>query len=434
MKKICLISLGCAKNLVDSEIILGMLNDIDVSITKNKYEADVFLLNTCAFLEESRIETLQIIDELKQFNKPLVVLGCYSERYKDKLESQDNIYFVPISRYAELHLLLSKILKTNVAIFNPLRRKYATLPFSAYLRISEGCNNFCSFCAIPLIRGRFKSRPLEEVLEEAKLLNKLGKKEITIISQDTTNYGRCLRNRPKLITLLEELVKFESFESIRLLYLYPSDLNDELINFIKNNPKMVPYFDLPFQHASNRILRLMNRRGKKEDYIDLIKRIREAIPHAILRATFIVGFPGETKEDVEELATFIKEIKFNHIGVFTYSKEEGTRSYAMEPHIKEEEKNKRKDYLMNLQKSISLNKNMALIGQKMSGYVIYHEKNKGRYLMRTYFNAPDEIDGNIYLYSNNTFEIGDKLDIEITSAFIYDLIASPLVKEENEVV
>lgn len=197
---------------------------------------------------------------------------------------------------------------------------------------------------------------------------------------------------------------------------------------------MVPYFDLPFQHASNRILRLMNRRGKKEDYIDLIKRIREAIPHAILRATFIVGFPGETKEDVEELATFIKEIKFNHIGVFTYSKEEGTRSYAMEPHIKEEEKNKRKDYLMNLQKSISLNKNMALIGQKMSGYVIYHEKNKGRYLMRTYFNAPDEIDGNIYLYSNNTFEIGDKLDIEITSAFIYDLIASPLVKEENEVV
>lgn len=434
MKKICLISLGCAKNLVDSEIILGMLNDIDVSITKNKYEADVFLLNTCAFLEESRIETLQIIDELKQFNKPLVVLGCYSERYKDKLESQDNIYFVPISSYAELHLLLSKILKTNVAIFNPLRRKYATLPFSAYLRISEGCNNFCSFCAIPLIRGRFKSRPLEEVLEEAKLLNKLGKKEITIISQDTTNYGRGLRNRPKLITLLEELVKFESFESIRLLYLYPSDLNDELINFIKNNPKMVPYFDLPFQHASNRILRLMNRRGKKEDYIDLIKRIREAIPHAILRATFIVGFPGETKEDVEELATFIKEIKFNHIGVFTYSKEEGTRSYAMEPHIKEEEKNKRKDYLMNLQKSISLNKNMALIGQKMSGYVIYHEKNKGRYLMRTYFNAPDEIDGNIYLYSNNTFEIGDKLDIEITSAFIYDLIASPLVKEENEVV
>ena len=303
----------------------------------------------------------------------------------------------------------------------------------AHIYELASCNNFCSFCAIPLIRGRFKSRPLEEVLEEAKLLNKLGKKKLQLFAR-YYKFGRVCEIDLKLITLLEELVKFESFESIRLLYLYPSDLNDELINFIKNNPKMVPYFDLPFQHASNRILRLMNRRGKKEDYIDLIKRIREAIPHAILRATFIVGFPGETKEDVEELATFIKEIKFNHIGVFTYSKEEGTRSYAMEPHIKEEEKNKRKDYLMNLQKSISLNKNMALIGQKMSGYVIYHEKNKGRYLMRTHFNAPDEIDGNIYLYSNNTFEIGDKLDIEITSAFIYDLIASPLVKEENEVV
>lgn len=426
MKKLCLISLGCAKNLVDSEIILGMLEGIDIFITNKKEEADVFLLNTCAFLEESRIETLKIIDELKQFNKPLVVLGCYSERYKDKLENLDNIYFVPISRYAEFHLLLSKILKTNVNSFNPLRRKYATLPFSAYLRISEGCNNFCSFCAIPLIRGRFKSRPLKEILEEAKLLNELGKKEITIISQDTTNYGRDLQKRPKLITLLEELVKFEGFESIRLLYLYPSDLSDELITFIKRNPKMVPYFDLPFQHASNRILRLMNRRGKKEDYIKLINRIRLEIPHAILRATFIVGFPGETREDIEELAAFIKEIEFNHIGVFTYSKEEGTRSYAMESHINEEEKNKRKDYLMNLQKSISLKKNMALIGQKMSGYIIYYEKNKGRYLMRTYFNAPDEIDGNIYLYSNNKFEIGDKLDIEITSAFIYDLIARPL--------
>ena len=422
MKKVGLISLGCAKNRVDSEIILAMLQGANIEITNNLDDADVVIINTCGFIKSSQDESFEVISSVYKTKKQVLIAGCLVKRFEEEIKERfPNAFVVGISNYDKLHLTLEEIFHTKVASFNPMQRVYTTLPFSAYLRISEGCNNNCAFCAIPLIRGRFRSRPLSEVVKEAQELVKSGKKEIVIISQDTTRYGSDLEGDVNLLTLLKELVKIKGIVSLRLLYLYPKDVTFELVNFIASNPLIAPYFDLPFQHAGNKVLRSMYRRDTLEYSKNLINYIRLKIPHAIIRTTFIVGFPGETEDDFKTLLDFIKEVKFNHLGVFTYSRELGTKAYDFTDQVPEDVKNRRKEIVMETQKGISLTNNINLIGRELKGFITSYNTRLKMYEVRTYFSAPDNIDGTIFLRTNEKLSVGDPVLIKITKAFVYDL-------------
>lgn len=324
MTKIGLISLGCAKNLVDSEIILAMFNSPDFQIVNTIEDSDIIVVNTCGFIEDSKKESIENILDVLRYKKKVVVTGCLVERYKEELKEsipEVNLW-VGIKDYPNFHLLLKNLIedKKEINAFDPFSRLLSTPSFMAYLRISEGCNNCCTYCAIPLIRGRFRSRNLNDLLLEAHSLADKGIKELVLISQDTTRYGSDLPNNISIITLLDELTKFRQFSSIRLLYLYPDEISDELIEFIKNHPVVKPYFDIPFQHSSNAILKAMHRRGNKEEYLNLIDKIRHALPNAVIRTTYIVGFPGESEEDFMDLMDFTMKCQFDHMGAFTYSK------------------------------------------------------------------------------------------------------------------
>lgn len=423
--KVGLISLGCAKNQVDSEQILGMLSDSGFEIVSSPSLADVIIVNTCGFITSSKEESIDTILEMTKYKKKLVVVGCLVERYLDELKKEipEVDLFIPIREY---HLLKEKINslfedKSVLYEFSYKHRLPVTPPFTAYLRISEGCNNCCTYCAIPLIRGKFRSRLFYEIIEEARMLASRGIKEIVVISQDTTRYGSDFVH-PKTITeLLKALLEIQEFEYIRLLYLYPDEINDDLLYLISTEPRLTPYFDLPIQHASSKILNDMNRRGDKEFLIDLINnRIRKIVPNAIIRTTIIVGFPGETDEDFNELIDFIKFIKFDHLGAFTYSREEGTKSYDFNNQIDESIKEIRYKQLMRVQRVISYNKNKMHIGKEMEGLVIGKHRD-GSYLLRSWWNAPDDIDGNIYFKSDINLEVGQKVKVKITSCYEYDL-------------
>ncbi|MCF0118067.1 MAG: 30S ribosomal protein S12 methylthiotransferase RimO [Bacilli bacterium] len=425
MYKVGLISLGCAKNLVDSEMILGMLNASNFEIVNSIEESDVVIVNTCGFIDASKKESIEnILDVVKYENKKVVVTGCLVERYLDELkESIPEVdLWVPIREYKNINNLLMNLLKGSIVLpMSPFERLRATAKYMAYLRISEGCNNCCSYCAIPLIRGPFRSRPLKDLIKEAGILADDGIKELVLISQDTTRYGSDLNDGTTVVTLLKEMLKFNEFISIRLLYLYPDEITDELIDFIKDNPRIAPYFDIPLQHSSNSVLKGMLRRGSEESYRELINKIREKIPHAIIRTTYIVGFPGETDDDFVNLVKFTKDMKFDHMGAFKYSREDGTKSYDYPNQVDEKLKAGRLNFIMDVQKKISYEKNKAHIGETMEGIVTgFNEKTK-LYSLRSYWNAPDDIDGSITFKSNKELEIGDVVKVTIKSAFIYDL-------------
>ena len=297
--------------------------------------------------------------------------------------------------------------------------------FSTYIKISEGCDNFCAFCAIPAIRGRFVSYPIEEIANYAKKAANSGSKEIVLIGQDPTSYGKDIKDKNiNLVSLLKELDKIENISKIRLLYLYPDGITDELIDFIKTHKKMSHYFDIPIQHCSTKILKLMNRRDTKKTTEILFNKIKKEIPDAILRTTLIVGFPGETTKEFNELLTFINKYKFNHLGCFTYSKEENTKAYFLPHQVRENTKFKRKDILMKNQAKISYELNKDLIGRKFSAFVT--KVNSEDYFVRCDYNAPDDIDGNIILKTDKKHNVGDIVEIEITHAFVYDLIAKDI--------
>lgn len=423
-KKVCLISLGCSKNLVDSEHILGLLKDDGYKITTNEKEADIIIINTCGFISSSKKESINTILEKINKKSKVVVTGCLVERYINELKKEipEVDLYIPIRDYYRFNELLSSLdddIKDNKGILDS-NRVVTTGPFSAYLRIGDGCDNNCAYCAIPLIRGKYKSRPLDEIIKEAYYLKDLGYKEIIVLEQDTTKYGIDLEGDIDIVTLLKELLKIEEFEYIRLLYLYPDEIKDELIDLIAKEARLTPYFDIPIQHSESHILKKMNRRGDKEFLRNLFIKIRNKIPNAVLRTTLLVGFPSETEEDINNLNEFIKEIEFDHLGVFTYSKEEGTKSYNFKNHIKEEVKQKRKDMLMKTQQSISYKRNKNHIGEIMEGLIIKKESNY--YLFRSYWNAPDDIDGNIYIKSDRPLEIGEKVKVKITNAYVYDLL------------
>ncbi|MFA7076140.1 MAG: 30S ribosomal protein S12 methylthiotransferase RimO [Candidatus Izemoplasmatales bacterium] len=427
--KIGFISLGCAKNLVDSEMILAMLENAGCEIIQDPSEADVIFVNTCGFIEPAKKESLETIEEMHSYGKKLIVTGCYAERYKEKLLKEmpyiDRI--ITLSDYPKIHLILNEIFNKDGLRFMALKyenRLLATSEFSPYVKISEGCNNNCTYCAIPLIRGKFRSRPFDEVLKECEKLIKNGAKEINLISQDTTRFGSDLNKEKKslLPELLNEISKISGVKMIRILYLYPDEITDELIMTVKNNPLVVPYFDIPIQHISSLVLKRMNRRGDENDIRNLFKKIRELIPNAIIRTTYIVGFPGESADDFEKLYNFTEEFKFDRLGVFTYSKEEDTAAYDFPDEISETVKQERLERIMKLQKRISRQKNKSLIGDIHKTLIENYDPETLFYYGRSYAYAPDDIDGMIVFQSDKELNIGEYVDVKISSFYGYDLI------------
>ena len=424
--KVGLVSLGCAKNLVDSEAILALMKNNDFEIVSSPSEADVIIVNTCGFIESSKQESINTILEMASYNALLVVTGCLVQRYKEELEKElpEVDLFVPIRDYDKLGELISEKMKIKkmVGCFDFSSRVLSTPFYTAYLKISEGCNNRCTYCAIPLIRGSFVSYPLENLVNQAKDLASKGVKELVVISQDTTRYGSDFEGQNiTTVTLLKELLKIKEFSYIRLLYLYPDELSDELIELMGKEERLTPYFDLPIQHSSSKLLQSMNRRGDREFLLSLIKKIRDKVPNAILRTTLIVGFPGETEEDIEDLKSFIQEVKFDHLGCFTYSLEEGTVSSTFENQIDEETKQQRYESIMEIQAQISLENNKKRVGQIFKGIIIDYDEEHDDYLFRCAWNAPDDIDGNIYIKSEEPLEEGKEISVVIEDYDTYNL-------------
>ena len=423
MKKIALISLGCEKNLVDSENILGLLVKNHYQIVSNKEDADILIINTCGFIESSKRESIEtILDNINKKAK-VVVTGCLVNRYLDELKKEipEVDLWIPIKDYYRFNKLLATLDEdlTNYEGLNDKYRYVSTGSYSAYLKIGDGCSNCCSYCAIPLIRGPYQSRNYESIISEAKELAKNGYKELIVLQQDTTRYGLDLKNKKTIVDLLKELLLIPGLEYIRLLYLYPDEVTDELIELIAQEERLTPYFDIPIQHSEDHILKAMNRRGDKQYLRNLFNKIRKRIPTAILRTTVMVGFPGETEKDFKNLMKFIEEIKFDHLGAFKYSKEEGTASYNYPHQVRESTKQRRLDALMELQQKISYEQNKKHINEIMTGLVVGKENDY--YLLRSYFNAPDDIDGKILFSSKRNLNEGDKVKVLIKESYVYDL-------------
>ena len=425
MKTVGLVSLGCHKNLVDSENILGLFDRNGYEITNNPKEADIIVVNTCGFIESSKKESIDNILEMTSYGKKVVVTGCLAERYYEELKKEipEVDLYIPIREYKNFNKLLKSIDKDVDSTFgvDDEYRIVSTGPYSAFLKIGEGCDNRCSYCAIPLIRGHFVSRPVKEIIKEAKDLASNGIKEIVILEQDTTKYGIDLKeDKTDIVGLLKELLKIEDFKYIRLLYLYPDEISDELIELIAQEKRLTPYFDVPIQHSEDHILKDMNRRGNKEFLRNLFKKIREKVPNAVLRTTVMVGFPGEKEEDVDELIKFIQEVQFDHLGSFTYSREEDTPSFDFLNQVDEESKEARLDKVMRAQQKVSYHLNRKHIGEVMEGMIIGKENDN--YLLRSYWNAPDDVDGKIFVETNKQLRTGDIVKVKITHAFVYDLM------------
>lgn len=435
--KIYLISLGCAKNKVDSEVIIGnLLANDNIELTLDMSLADLIIINTCAFIESAKVEALNTIFEVldsKEEHQKVMVVGCLSTRYVNEISNliPEVDRFVTIKEYPKLKEIVNSMFTdhpftTEISSFN---RIITGMKESVYVKISEGCNNRCSYCAIPLIRGPFVSKRMEDVIFEVKDLVNEGAYEINLISQDTTNYGIDLYKEYKIVDLLTELEKIEGNFKIRLLYLYPELVSDELIDYIANSEKVMPYFDIPLQHSETRILKSMNRRGDKEFIISLINKIRNKIPNAILRTTMIVGFPGETNEDFNNLIEFVKDIKFDRLGAFSYSPEEDTKGATMDNQIDEEIKTERLEALYLVQDDIALTANEKHLGSLTDVLIIDYDEDSYAYIGRNYAFAPDDIDGFIFVYSQEELSIGDVVKVKILDASINTLSGEVIFDE-----
>lgn len=421
--KINIITLGCSKNLVDSEHLAGILkaNGHETLFDSTKKKFDVAIINTCGFIGDAKEESIDVILEYIEEKKKgnigkIIVFGCLVERYKETLEEE----FVEIDAFFGVNNYLDIATYLNAQIEKDffLQRQPSTPKHFAYLKISEGCDRFCSFCAIPYIRGRHISIPIEELVEEAQCLAKRGVKEIIIIAQDTCNYGKDLYGKVRLVDLLKEIAKIEQIEWIRLQYSYPNDFNDELIEFLATEPKMCKYIDMPLQHINNRLLSSMNRKITGEEIRALINKIREKIPQVCLRTTLIVGYPSESKEEFDELREFVEQTKFDRMGAFTYSAEENTAAFKLEDNISQEEKDERLDALTFLQEGVSLNLNQKKIGKTFK--VLIDRKEGEYYVGRTEFDSP-EVDNEVLISIEEKIKIGNFYQVKITDAVEFDL-------------
>lgn len=429
MYKVGFISLGCSKNLVDTEMIIGLMKNADFEIVNNEKESDIIVINTCGFINDAKEESINTIIEMIEYKnkkcKYIIVVGCLAKRYKQELEKliPEVDLFIGPDEYDNLPQILNDLIQSRE---NEIKGKLAdidrvitTPKYMAYLKIAEGCDNRCTYCAIPAIRGKYISRPIESIIEEAEKLYKEGISELVVIAQDTSKYGIDIYGEYKLDILMEKLAKI-GFAWIRMLYTYPESINKKLIKVIKNNPSICPYFDIPIQHISNSVLKRMGRKTTKEQISQTIKDIRKELPNVVLRTTVMVGFPGETQDDFNELYNFIAEIKFDRLGVFKYSKEENTPAEKLDGHLHHMTKISRYNKIMRLQQKISLENNKEKIGKR---YTMLVENIRGNTILgRTYMDAP-EIDGMVKCSNpdKKNIQLGDYIEIEITDCKEYDL-------------
>lgn len=421
--KVGIVSLGCSKNLIDSQTAMKYLVRAGHEFTNNPKEAEAIIVNTCAFINDAKQESIDAILQMADYKedkcKKLIVMGCLAQRYKQELEEEipEVDRFISIDEYKNLEEILSNELK-------PVKKQpcdiiLATRPWSAYLRIADGCNNRCAFCAIPLIRGKYISESMESILEEARRLEAIGVKEVNIIAQDTTKYGLDRYGKLMLGELLTELNKM-NFHWIRVLYMYPDQLNDQLIDTMASLDKVVPYFDIPVQHGSDRLLRKMRRMGDTKRIKSLINTIRDRFPEATLRTTVIVGFPTETREDFNQLYDFVSEVKWDHLGAFKYSLEENTAAYDMHPRIADRISESRDRKIMSLQQKISQHNAERYLNSVQE--VLVEEKDAFRniYIGRSKHHAPDDIDGHIRFTSERELEPGTFVNVLIEEVNAYD--------------
>ena len=422
--KVGFVSLGCCKNLVDSEQIMGVLRENGHEIVGDPRQADAIVINTCGFIQPAKEESINTIFEMSQYASKLIVTGCLAQRYEETLRSEipEIDAVIPIRDYGELAEKLQEVLKdAGNGSFSKSERALSGNPWSAYVKISDGCSNRCTYCAIPLIRGNQTSKLLSEVREEIEALAEHGVQEVTLIAQDTTKYGLDNYGRLMLADLIREVDLIEGIRWIRILYMYPDEITEEVLQAMKESSKVLPYFDIPMQHASNRLLKLMNRRGTKEDVLALVSRIREMFPEATLRTTAIVGFPTETEEEFQELLDFVKEVRWDRFGAFTYSREEDTPAWSMSPEVDEQTAQRRLDQLMQVQEQISLESNQKKIGQVVEVLVEEREALTGRYRGRSRADAPDEADGQVIFTSPREIEPGTFVNVRIDEARPYDV-------------
>lgn len=399
--------------------MIGYYKEKGYEIVNNPEEAEILVINTCGFIESAKKEAIDTILEMADYKskncKKLIVTGCLVERYKEELEKAlpEVDLFIPIKEYDKIFDKLDY-----------MKRTITTGQNYAYLRMADGCSNYCTYCAIPYIRGPLKSRTLEDVLEEAKRLSKEGYKEIILVAQDTARYGMDIYGESKLVELLKELCKLD-FKWIRFLYAYPEMITDELIDVVANNEKICNYFDIPIQHISDAVLKRMGRKSNGASIREVIKKIRNKIPDVVIRTSLIVGFPGEKESDFDELYSFVKETKFERLGVFKYSKEEGTPAVKLKEQIPEERKEERYDQIMSLQQEVSAENNQKIIGRKLECIIDGLTDDGEMYVTRSYRDVPDT-DGFVFVNKEKEHKVGDFIECIVKEAYEYDLIAEEL--------
>ncbi|MCM3699072.1 30S ribosomal protein S12 methylthiotransferase RimO [Paenibacillus macerans] len=440
-EKVKIVTLGCEKNLVDSEIMSGLIDRRGYSLVDDREDATVIIVNTCGFIDAAKAESVNTILELAELKesgrlKALIVSGCLTQRYKQALMEEmpeiDGIVgtgdFHNITQIVDEAVKGKKPVYVGNPVFNyeqALPRKLTTARYTSYVKIAEGCDNNCTFCSIPLMRGKFRSRSIESVVEEVRGLAVQGVKEFSLIAQDSTNYGTDLYGTYKLPELLDRVSRVDGVEWVRLHYAYPGFFTDELIDMIASNPKICKYVDMPLQHSEDAILKRMRRPGRNRDIRELVAKIRSRIPDVSLRTSLIVGFPGETEEDFERLCDFVREIKFDRLGVFTYSQEEDTPASRLPDQVAEDVKEWRANTLMEIQRTVANENSGKYIGKVLDVLVERYDGRSDVYVGRSQFDAP-EIDGEVFV-TNCSANIGDIAKVRITHAFEYDLTGEAIL-------
>lgn len=438
------VSLGCSKNLVDTEVMLGELRNHGIEITPNPSEADILIVNTCAFIQSAKEESITTILNMADYKesgrcRSLIIAGCLGQRYKqellDDMPEADAIIGTGacgrIMEAVEASLKGQRIVIAgeDEALYDEKTPRILTTPsYTAYVKIAEGCDNRCAFCAIPAIRGKFRSRTIEDICHEVETLTENGVREVVFIAQDSTDYGKDIYGHRALAELLREVVKIEKLKWVRTMYLYPKFFTDELIDVYASEPKICKYVDLPLQHASDKVLKAMRRPDTKKDMTELIERLRARIPDVTIRSTFIVGFPGETDADYQELKDFLEHERLDKVGVFTYSREEDTPAYNMQPQIAEEIMQERYHELMALQSKISEEVNQSFEGKIIEVLVEGRDEEQQNIAVgRSYREAP-EVDGQVYIENDTDSQPGDIIKVEVLQGFTYDVVGEKIVE------
>ena len=435
--KILFISLGCDKNLADSEEMLGLLTAGGHEITDDETQADAIVINTCCFIKDAKEESVETILEMAEYKKTgschaLVVTGCMAQRYQKEIiqEVPEVDAVLGTTSYGDIVKALEEAVAGNhFEEFRDIdylpdtgsKRVLTTGGHFGYLKIAEGCDKHCTYCIIPKLRGKFRSVPMERLIAQAEDMAEQGVKELILVAQETTVYGKDLYGKKSLHILLKKLCEIKGIRWIRVLYCYPEEIYDELIETIRDEKKICHYLDIPIQHASDRILKRMGRRTSKQELIDIVGKLRKEIPDIVLRTTLITGFPGETEEDHEELKEFVDEMEFDRLGVFTYSPEENTPAAEMADQVPEEVKEERRDELMELQQEISYDKGQDRIGQELLVMIEGKVADESAYIGRTYGDAP-KVDGYIFVQTGELLMTGDFAKVRVTGALEYDLI------------